>query len=46
MWYAYFKENVPLQVSALSKDALIRYIDEKEKVYDSLRGRSVECSRL
>ena len=22
------------------------YIDEKEKVYDSLRGRSVECSRL
>ena len=24
MWYAYFKESVPLQVSALSKEALIR----------------------
>ena len=32
MWYAYFKENVPLQVSALSKDALITYIDKKEKI--------------
>mgnify|MGYP003588746207 CR=1 FL=1 len=31
MWYAYFKESVPLQVSALSKEALITYIDKKEK---------------
>ena len=31
MWYAYFKESVPLQVSALSKEALITYMDKKEK---------------